>query len=188
MKTALAELSDAGFTLTARYTLPVEHIEAVEKQRSAWHTAALPFATDGIVVRSADELPGENWLPGEGSWVVARKYPLSRRLLKYGIYTSLWAERGKLPLWRGWSQYGWMINRCSGLASGPLAAGKGWISRRAIRSGKRPDRGSPIRQSRLARTDRQNQNLQSRSTILSAVLRFTGMYGAVLCPADVAQF
>ncbi len=35
------------------------------------------------------------------------KYPLSRRLLKYGIYTSLWAERGKLPLWRGWSQYGW---------------------------------------------------------------------------------
>lgn len=63
MKTALAELSDAGFTLTARYTLPVEHIEAVEKQRSAWHTAALPFATDGIVVRSADELPGENWLP-----------------------------------------------------------------------------------------------------------------------------
>lgn len=75
MKIALAELSDAGFTLTARYTLPVEHIEAVEKQRSAWHTAALPFATDGIVVRSADELPGENWLPGEGSWVVAWKYP-----------------------------------------------------------------------------------------------------------------
>lgn len=134
MKTALAELSDAGFTLTARYTLPVEHIEAVEKQRSAWHTAALPFATDGIVVRSADELPGENWLPGEGSWVVAWKYPLSRRLLKYGIFTSLWAVRVKLPLWRRWSQYGWMINRCSGLAWGPLAAGKGWISRRATRS------------------------------------------------------
>ena len=75
MSSALSELSKAGFSLTARYTLPVQTVDAVEKQRSTWHNTALPFATDGIVVRSADAPPGENWLPGEGSWVVAWKYP-----------------------------------------------------------------------------------------------------------------
>ena len=75
MRTSLAELSQAGFTLSARYTLPAESVDAVEKQRAAWHVTALPFATDGIVVRSEDEPAGEEWLPGEGRWVVAWKYP-----------------------------------------------------------------------------------------------------------------
>ena len=75
MQISLAELSKAGFTLSARYTLPAESVDTVEKQRSAWHIAALPFATDGIVVRSANEPAGERWLPGEGHWVVAWKYP-----------------------------------------------------------------------------------------------------------------
>ncbi|EOZ7527723.1 NAD-dependent DNA ligase LigB [Enterobacter quasiroggenkampii] len=74
MQTSLAELSQAGFTLSARYTLPAESVDAVEKQRAAWHVAALPFATDGIVVRSEDAHAGEGWLPGEGNWVVAWKY------------------------------------------------------------------------------------------------------------------
>ncbi len=40
---------------------------------------ALPFATDGIVVRSEDKPAGESWLPGEGNWVVAWKYsPVSQ--------------------------------------------------------------------------------------------------------------
>lgn len=75
MRTSLAELSQAGFTLSARYTLPADSVDAVEKQRAAWHVTALPFATDGIVVRSEDEPAGEEWLPGEGHWVVAWKYP-----------------------------------------------------------------------------------------------------------------
>ena len=74
MQNALAALSQAGFTLTARYTVPVQTVEAVEKQRLAWQNAALPFATDGIVVRSSDVPPGDSWLPGEGNWVVAWKY------------------------------------------------------------------------------------------------------------------
>ena len=79
MKTSLVELSKAGFSLSARYTLPAESVDAVEKQRAAWHVTALPFATDGIVVRSEDEPAGESWLPGEGNWVVAWKYsPVSQ--------------------------------------------------------------------------------------------------------------
>lgn len=74
MLAALSALSNVGFSLTARYTLPAASVEAVEKQRSAWQTTVLPFATDGIVVRSGEEPEGERWLPGEGSWVVAWKY------------------------------------------------------------------------------------------------------------------
>jgi len=74
MQNALTALSQAGFALTARYTVPVQTVEAVEKQRLAWQNAALPFATDGIVVRSSDVTPGDSWLPGEGNWVVAWKY------------------------------------------------------------------------------------------------------------------
>ncbi|MCO7363844.1 NAD-dependent DNA ligase LigB [Enterobacter mori] len=79
MKTSLVELSKAGFSLSVRYTLPAESVDAVEKQRAAWHETGLPFATDGIVVRSEDEPAGESWLPGEGNWVVAWKYsPVSQ--------------------------------------------------------------------------------------------------------------
>lgn len=79
MKILLVELSKAGFSLSTRYTLPAESVDAVEKQRTGWHETGLPFATDGIVVRSEDEPAGESWLPGEGNWVVAWKYsPVSQ--------------------------------------------------------------------------------------------------------------
>lgn len=79
MAQRLAALSAAGFDLTARFTLPVHSVDEVAKQRGQWLTSPLPFVTDGIVVRSEDEPPGERWLPGEGSWVVAWKYtPVSQ--------------------------------------------------------------------------------------------------------------
>lgn len=66
MKARLSTLAEAGFTLTARYTLPVKNAVDVEAQRTAWFKASLPFATDGIVVRASAEPPGERWLPGKG--------------------------------------------------------------------------------------------------------------------------
>lgn len=79
MPQRLTALKEAGFPLTARYTLPVRSVDEVEKQRAQWLTSPLPFATDGIVVRSAKEPPGERWLPGEGHWGVAWKYaPVSQ--------------------------------------------------------------------------------------------------------------
>lgn len=79
MPQRLTALKEAGFPLTARYTLPVRSVDDVEKHRAQWLTSPLPFATDGIVVRSVNEPPGERWLPGEGHWVVAWKYaPVSQ--------------------------------------------------------------------------------------------------------------
>lgn len=74
MPQRLKALTQAGFTLTARYTLPVSSPDEVEKQRQHWLTSPLPFVTDGIVVRSAQEPSGQRWLPGSGSWLVAWKY------------------------------------------------------------------------------------------------------------------
>ncbi|ADO46380.1 NAD-dependent DNA ligase LigB [[Enterobacter] lignolyticus] len=74
MPERLAALAAAGFRLTADWTLPVNTIGDVEQRRAAWFSAPLPFATDGIIIRAAQEPAGERWLPGEGGWVVAWKY------------------------------------------------------------------------------------------------------------------
>lgn len=66
MQQHLTQLSQSGFDLTARYTLPVQSADEVEKQRAHWLTSPLPFVTDGVVVRSAVEPAGDRWLPGEG--------------------------------------------------------------------------------------------------------------------------
>ena len=79
MQQHLTQLSQSGFDLTARYTLPVQSADEVEKQRAHWLTSPLPFVTDGVVVRSAVEPAGDRWLPGEGNWVIAWKYtPVSQ--------------------------------------------------------------------------------------------------------------
>lgn len=79
MQQHLTQLSQSGFDLTARYTLPVQSADEVEKQRAHWFTSPLPFVTDGVVVRSAVEPAGDRWLPGEGNWVIAWKYtPVSQ--------------------------------------------------------------------------------------------------------------
>lgn len=79
MQQHLTQLSQSGFDLTARYTLPVQSADEVEKQRAHWFTSPLPFVTDGVVVRSAAEPAGDRWLPGEGNWVIAWKYtPVSQ--------------------------------------------------------------------------------------------------------------
>jgi len=79
MPQRLSELTKAGFTLTAQYTRAVSTADEVEKHRKEWLTSPLPFVTDGIIVRSSIEPVGEQWLPGEGGWVVAWKYsPVSQ--------------------------------------------------------------------------------------------------------------
>ena len=71
----VAQLRDAGFSYSARYTHPVASSDAVEKQRQRWFTSALPFATDGVIVRQGRTPAGRFWRPGQGVWMVAWKYP-----------------------------------------------------------------------------------------------------------------
>lgn len=70
----LQRLGEAGFTLTQRYSVAVKTAQDVARLRTQWHSAPLPFVTDGVVVRSGVEPAGKAWLPGKGDWVVAWKY------------------------------------------------------------------------------------------------------------------
>jgi DNA ligase (NAD+) len=75
MSERLTLLREAGFSLVADYSKPVKAISEITTLRQHWFTTPLPFATDGVVVRAAKEPESRHWLPGEGNWVIAWKYP-----------------------------------------------------------------------------------------------------------------
>lgn len=75
MSQRLALLQKAGFPLAAQYSHPVRDFAEVAAFRQRWYSSPLPFVTDGIVVRAAKEPAARFWLPGEGNWVAAWKYP-----------------------------------------------------------------------------------------------------------------
>ena len=75
MSERLEQLTAAGFSFTQHYTQPVKNADDVEHARAGWWTSALPFVTDGVVVRSGKEPQARYWLPGQGDWLAAWKYP-----------------------------------------------------------------------------------------------------------------
>ena len=75
MQQRLTLLDEAGFPWVADYSKSVSDITDVSNLRQQWYSTPLPFATDGIVVRTAKEPAAKHWLPGEGNWVAAWKYP-----------------------------------------------------------------------------------------------------------------
>lgn len=75
MEDRLALLSAAGFPLVEDYSRPVKDLAGVTELRQHWFSSPLPFVTDGIVIRHTQEPEARLWLPGEGTWVAAWKYP-----------------------------------------------------------------------------------------------------------------
>lgn len=98
MPEKLALLHKAGFPYIAEFSLPVKHLAEVEAQRQRWFTSPLPFATDGIVVRSASEPEGRHWQPGEGSWVVAWKYPPATQVAEVSAIEFRVGRTGKIAV------------------------------------------------------------------------------------------
>nr|WP_318380320.1 NAD-dependent DNA ligase LigB [uncultured Enterobacter sp.] len=75
MTQRLQQLTRAGFAWISQYSQPVNNAGDVETLRARWFAAPLPFVTDGVIVRTSHEPAGQQWLPGQGDWVVAWKYP-----------------------------------------------------------------------------------------------------------------
>ncbi|EOC1699624.1 NAD-dependent DNA ligase LigB [Cronobacter dublinensis] len=75
MKARLAMLAQGGFPLAQAWSQPVNTTADVARWREQWFSDALPFVTDGVVIRASREPPGKSWRPGEGFWVAAWKYP-----------------------------------------------------------------------------------------------------------------
>jgi len=98
MDERLQALTRAGFDLTESWTHKVSSVEEVEKLRHRWLTSPLPFVTDGVVVRSAQEPAGNRWLPGDGSWVIAWKYALVARIAEVRSITFAVGRTGRIAV------------------------------------------------------------------------------------------
>jgi len=96
MDERLQALTRAGFDLTESWTHKVSSVEEVEKLRHRWLTSPLPFVTDGVVVRSAQEPAGNRWLPGDGSWVIAWKYAPVARIAEVRSITFAVGRTGRI--------------------------------------------------------------------------------------------
>ncbi|TBU89264.1 NAD-dependent DNA ligase LigB [Stutzerimonas kirkiae] len=75
----LAGLSRMGFD-SQRFTMPLQSFEQSASQRQQWYRSALPFASDGVVLRQGRRPPAQRWQARPPAWAVAWKYPPRRAL------------------------------------------------------------------------------------------------------------
>ncbi|WP_217476034.1 NAD-dependent DNA ligase LigB [Stutzerimonas stutzeri] len=76
MQARLDGLAAMGFTQSAALTMPIDSISRAEHWREHWFRHALPFASDGIVLRQGDRPDGTTWQAQPPRWAAAWKYPL----------------------------------------------------------------------------------------------------------------
>jgi DNA ligase (NAD+) len=75
MRARLAGLDAMGLGASAALTRPVRGLNEVRHWRERWYRGALPFATDGTVLRQGHRPPAAAWKPAPPDWAVAWKYP-----------------------------------------------------------------------------------------------------------------
>nr|VUD25521.1 NAD-dependent DNA ligase LigB [Salmonella sp. NCTC 7297] len=64
----------------------------VERARQSWLTSALPFVTDGVVIRMAKEPASQHWRPGQGDWLAAWKYPPVAQVAQVSAIQFRWGK------------------------------------------------------------------------------------------------
>ena len=70
------KLAELGFNLAEKHSHKIENIEQVKQWREHYYRSQMPFATDGIVLKS---FPAPNviaWQANQNSWAIAWKHPL----------------------------------------------------------------------------------------------------------------
>ena len=76
----LQQLSALGFTDSQLFSQPIHTVEHATQWRVRWYNSALPFATDGVVLRQGQRPAGTRWQAEPPHWAVAWKYPASQAL------------------------------------------------------------------------------------------------------------
>lgn len=76
----LHHLSTLGFADSLAYSQPIEHIEHAKLWRERWYTTALPFASDGVVLRQGQRPLAQRWQAKPPNWAAAWKYPHAKAL------------------------------------------------------------------------------------------------------------
>lgn len=82
MQERLTQLAELGFPDSLSFSRPVENLQHIQQWRSHWYNAALPFATDGVVIRQGMRPAQQLKHAYPPAWAVAWKYPLSHTVAR----------------------------------------------------------------------------------------------------------
>ncbi|EIM02708.1 DNA ligase B [Rhodanobacter thiooxydans] len=80
MPARLAGLAAMGLADSVAYTQPATTLDEVKRWRARWYRHAMPFATDGTVLRQGHRPPATDWQAVPPDWAVAWKYPAASAL------------------------------------------------------------------------------------------------------------
>ncbi|KZC40951.1 DNA ligase B [Rhodanobacter sp. FW510-R12] len=80
MPARLAGLAAMGLADSVAYTQRVATLDEVQRWRERWYRHAMPFATDGTVLRQGHRPPAADWQAAPPDWAVAWKYPVASAL------------------------------------------------------------------------------------------------------------
>ena len=92
----LQHLTRLGFVDSQTYSQPVEHFEQARDWRQRWHTTALPFATDGVVLRQSERPDAKRWQAKPPNWAVAWKYPHAQAISEVRSVTFNIGRTGRI--------------------------------------------------------------------------------------------
>lgn len=81
MRERLTRLSELGFADTQLYSQPLANLEQAQHWRQHWYRNALPFASDGVVLRQGTRPEGARWRADAPHWAAAWKYPPEQALV-----------------------------------------------------------------------------------------------------------
>nr|WP_298141707.1 NAD-dependent DNA ligase LigB [uncultured Pseudomonas sp.] len=80
MRQRLQRLAELGFADSQRLSQPLDGLDQARDWRDRWYRTALPFASDGVVLRQGQRPPGARWQAEPPHWAAAWKYPLREAL------------------------------------------------------------------------------------------------------------
>ncbi len=80
MPQRLNGLAALGLPLSRQYSQPIKHLSDAAQWRNQWYRSALPFASDGVVLREGQRPAGQHWQASAPTWAIAWKYPLRTAL------------------------------------------------------------------------------------------------------------
>ena len=80
MSERLAGLSALGFADSQAFSQPINDFQQAQAWRERWYRQALPFASDGVVLKQSSRPAAEHWHASPPNWAAAWKYPLRQGL------------------------------------------------------------------------------------------------------------
>jgi DNA ligase (NAD+) len=76
----MARLAALGFPDSQRFSVAINSADEAAHWRLYWYRTALPFATDGVILRQNARPAAERWQTNAPHWIAAWKYPFTQAL------------------------------------------------------------------------------------------------------------